>query len=309
MPVKPRMNTVQMVSVHDDYNSLRLDMASQLPPWIMIPSTVQEATEVARLTRLEYIDRAGGSLRKPFIFYYAEKRKDATYGDYILLRIPDMLTVLAGSAQQEKDEWNHPLFPDIQRSRLVVFASDVVNQIEAMVGKLGVIGIEGDEPKADELKKALKLNSEYKRLMVERVTKAISKYGPQEVTEQAMRWANQLYRASKIQVLPDWAVTTSPEGSKNQQLCPSCQSPVRKGSIRCQSCAAVQPGMWKKGVDDGIILPRDVPPSRLKEAGLLKGGKSQVAVEVPVLEADSVDDVAKELAVEAEFTPEEEISE
>jgi hypothetical protein len=262
MPIATATRTARLISVHDEPNSFRLELPSITPGIYRIPGINAPDSE---------FETCIFSFPKSKPVQYAT-RHELNGHKYIEIEVFEGRTPQYGTElNQPLDEYGFPMNPPLQRALLLVTPEDIANELERQCvffdQNMGVRAITG-EVTPEVIAEAEFQNLKYMQRNVAE-TNRWAKFGTRNVTEQARAHAWRLHKMGKLNPLPDWA-TVNPEGGMALDTfnCINCGVVLVKGIIKCP-----QPGCgviydWKRAVDEGLIIPRDVPPSRKLEAGL-----------------------------------------
>jgi hypothetical protein len=271
MPIAVQVKTARVISVHDQPDTLRLELPSLTPGTYFIPGINAPDSEFAKCMI---------SFQKGEPVQYAQKR-ELNGKKYVEVEVFEAKTPQYSTEfDMKQDEDGRKMEPPLRRALLTVPAEHVANELERQSRyfdqNIGVRALNHDVTTED-LRAAEEDNIKYLRELVA-VTSKFLKFGAGNATEQSKAAAWKLHKLGLLNPLPDWAPVNPQGGSSiDTFLCEGCGKVLPVTAIQCKECKAIY--NWKKAVDLGIIPPRDVPPSRRWEAGLDRP-KSEMIKEV-----------------------------
>ena len=280
MPIAISVKTAKLISVHDQPDTLRLELPSITPGTYFIPGINASDQEFEKCI-FTFPNRAP--------VQYAT-RHELNGKTYVEIEVFEGKTPQYGTElDQKQDENGRPMEPQLRRALLTVTAEDIANELERQARyfdqNIGVRAI-NHEVELSDLASAEKDNIQYLREMVHTTSRYL-KFGAGNATSQARSAAAKLHKLGLLNPLPEWA-TINPDGGASVDTfnCTKCGSVLRKGIIKCPGAGCGYIYDWKAAVEGGMIAPRDVPPIHRRAAGL----------DVPksVLQAEVAEKVAKD---------------
>lgn len=252
------LSEVSIISVHDEEEPIHFFIPSVTPSRYDIPgiNAPKEQFESCKFS-LPNTERP--------ITYAVRRTKDNR--PYVKITIIEPHTFIYGTEQQKMDEYGQKLSPDVMRVPVPVRVELVANEIERQCGRMGLMAVNG-EITTEILDTLEKRSIEFMRATVAD-TNRLAKKSPMNVTAQARRRAARLYKMGLLNPMPEWA-EINPEArdgiGMEMMNCVNCGKLLKKSVVKCETCNAIYD--WKRAVELGMVKPSDVPPSKLKEAGL-----------------------------------------
>lgn len=248
---------VHVISVHDEEEPIHFSVPSVVPSRYDIPG-VNAPVEAFKACKF-----ALPGLNQPFQYAIRRTKNNVPY---VLIKIVAAKTFIYGTEAQKMDEHGQKLSPDVMRVPIPVELERIANEIERAHGKMGIMAIKGEVTEAH-LQECKRRSIAFMRESVAE-TNRWEKKNPANITSQARRRAWTLHKMGLLNPLPGWAEINpdAKSGDNNGMFnCVNCGKMVRAKTIKCD-CGAVYD--WKAAVDNGLVKPVDVPPSKRKEAGL-----------------------------------------
>ena len=260
MSIQAAVKTARLISVHDQPDTLRLELSSITPGTYFVPGINAPDKEFEKCV----FSLHGG----PAIQYAV--RKELNGKKYVEIQVFEGKTPQYGTEFNMKtDEQGRLMVPPLQRALLTVPAEDIANELERQScyfdQNLGVQAVD-HEITVEDVVLAETENLKFLRRLVQETSK-YSKWASGNITEQAKAAAWRLHKLGLLNPLPEWA-TVNPEGGTSFDTfnCIGCGAVLPKTAGRCNACPSIY--NWKMAVDLGWVPPRDVPPSKRIEAGL-----------------------------------------
>jgi len=262
VPIAIQVKTAKLISVHDQPDTLRLELPSITPGTYFIPGINAPDSEFKKCV-FTFPNR-------PAVQYAQKKELDGR--KYVEIEVFEGKTPQYGTElDQKQDENGRPMEPQLRRALLTVTAEDIANELERQARyfdqNIGIRAI-NEDVKSQDILAAEKDNIQYLRDMVQTTTRYL-KFGAGNATSQARAAAARLHKLGLLNPLPEWA-SINPDGGSSVDTfnCTNCGSVLRKGIIKCPNVGCGYVYDWKAAVEGGMIAPRDVPPVHRRAAGL-----------------------------------------
>lgn len=262
MPIAIVRKSTRLISVHDQPDTLRLELPSITPGTYFIPGVNASDAEFEKCI-FSFPNRAP--------VQYAQ-RKDINGHKFVEIEVFEAKTPRYGTElSQKQDEDGRPMEPQLQRALLTITAEEVANELERQARyfdqNIGVKAVE-DSATIEDVLEAEKNNLQYLRDMVISTSKHM-KFGAGNATNQARSAAWKLNKLGLLSPLPEWA-TSNPDGGVSVDTfnCDNCGTVLKKETTKCPVVGCGRIYDWKAAVSKGFVAPRDVPPEHRRAAGL-----------------------------------------
>jgi hypothetical protein len=250
------LSDVSVISVHDEEEPIHFYIPSVTPSRYEIPG-VNAPQEIFKGCKFSFPGV------KPIQYAFRRTKNNVPY---VLIKIVEAKTFILGTEAQKLDEYGAKLSPDVMRVPVPVRMENIANEIERAHGKMGILAVRG-EITDENVTEAVKRNVAFLQATVVDTNRNY-KRSPLQVTPQARRRAWRLHELGLLTPMPEWA-EINPDAKASEASptmnCRNCGTLIRRTVTKC-NCGVIY--NWKAAVEDGLVKPADVPPSKRVEAGL-----------------------------------------
>jgi len=275
MALKIKLETARVISVHEEPTAIEFYVPNVHPGRYEIPG-IDTPEEKVRAMTVEHRkdDQPVGEM----LSYASVGEKNGIR--YIMLEVVEAVTYNQNPAQESHDRFGVKKVPDILSVAVPIRAVQVANEIERAFGPMGIIAIEGDEPTDEELSRAMSKRAKWERSIIMETNKWYKKLGDRQVTDQARRVADRMYRRRQLPTLPEWAlVNPAAQSEMTDNFHCICGALLRKGTAKCGTCQAIHD--WPKALVFGLVKLSEVPPIHRVACGLPPLSNDQTPTPVP----------------------------